>query len=183
MGAPPAAVDRPDADDDQPPRRHRPAGAVEVRHRRCDRQGPARAAGADRAGGRRRHHRPGVHQFRPVADPRRRGAARHHRHAQARPGQGHAPAGALFRLHAERRAAVADHERRRRHPQPGRHRPRAAGRRRPHRDHQPGRAAVSELAHDARHRDRARPVRRRHGLRVQAAAAAVPRARQDPGAK
>ena len=112
---------------------------------------------ADRAGGRRRHHRAGVHQLRPVADSRRRRAARDHRHAQARPGQDHAPAGALFRLHAEWRAAVADHERRRRHPQSRRHRPRAAGRRRRHRDHQPRRAAVSELAHDDRHRDRARP--------------------------
>ena len=181
VGASPAPGDRPDADDDQPPGRHRAAGAVEVRHRRRDREGPARAAGADRAGGRRRDGRPGVHQLRPVADPRRRRAARDHRHAQARPGQDHAAAGALLRLDAERRAAVAHHERRRRHPQPGRHRPRAAGRRRRHRVHQPRRAAVSELAHDARHRRRARPVRRRHGLRVPAAAAAVPRARQDPG--
>ncbi len=129
---------------------------VEVRHRRRDRQGPARSADADRAGRRRRHDRPGDHQLRPLADPRRGRAARHHRHAQARAGQDHAPAGALFRLHADRRAAVAHHERRRRHPQPGRHRPGAAGRRHGHRDHQPRRAALPQLAPDARHGRRAR---------------------------
>ena len=181
VGAPAAADDRPDVDDVQPPGGHRAAGAVQVRDRRCDRQGAGRAADADRAGGRRRDGRPGGDELRPVADSRRGRAARHHRHAQARPGEDHAPAGPLFRLDAERRAAVAHHERRRRHPQPGRHRPGAAGGRRPHRDHQPRRAAVSQLADDARHRAGPGGVRRRHGLRVQAAAAVVPRARQDPG--
>ena len=42
-----------------------------------------------------------------------------------------------------------------------------------------GRAALSELAADARHDRDPRRVRRRHGDGVQAAAAAVPRARQD----
>ena len=44
-----------------------PASA-EVRDRRRDRQGPARSAGADRAGGRRRHHRAGGDRLRAVAD-------------------------------------------------------------------------------------------------------------------
>ena len=79
-------------------------------------KGRARAAGADCAGGGRGDHRPGDHQLRPVADPWRGRAARHHRHAQARPGQGDAAAGALLRLDADRRAVVAHHERRRRHP-------------------------------------------------------------------
>ena len=121
--------------------------------------------------------------LRAVTDPRRRRAARDHRHAQTGAGQDHAAAGALLRFDANRRAAVAHHERRRRHPQSRRHRPGAAGRRHRHRDHRPRRAVVSQLAHDARHGGRARPVRRRHGVRVPAAAAALPRARQDPARK
>ena len=54
------------------------------------------------------------------------GAARDHRHAQARPGARDPPADPLLRLDQVRRADLADHERRRGHPEPGRHRDRAA---------------------------------------------------------
>ena len=70
-----------------------------------------------------------VTSFAPGTDPRRRRAARDHRHAQARAGARHAPAGALLRFDADRRARLAHHVRRRRHQEPGRHRPRAARRR------------------------------------------------------
>ena len=121
------------ADAGQPPGRPRPARVVQVSGRRSDRQGAARPADADCHGRRRRDRDPGGHVLPQLADSRRRRAARHHRDAQARAGAGHAPAGALLRLDADRRAAVAHHERRRRHPEPGRHRPRAAGRRDLHR--------------------------------------------------
>ena len=54
------------------------------------------------------------HVVRALADSRRGCAARHHRHAQARSGAGHAPAGPLLRFDADRRARLAHHERRRR---------------------------------------------------------------------
>ncbi len=155
-----------------------PASAKYVDRRR-DRQGPARTAAADRSGRRRRHHRAGGELVRPVADSRRRRPARHHRHAQAGPSQGDAAAGALLRLDPDRHPGVAHHVRRRRPAKPGRNRAGAAGRRPGHRHHRPGRAAVFELASDHRHGGGARDVRRRHGLRLQEAAAAVSRARQD----
>ncbi len=179
LGAPPPAHARPGAHAGQPAGRAGAARLLEVPDRRGRRQAAHRPAGADRACGRRGNARPGGDIVRAVADPRRRRAARHHRHAQARPGAGDAPAGALLRLDADRRARVAHHERRGRHPEPGRHRAGAAGRRPGDRGDGPGRPVLAQLAPDDHHHPGARRVRRRHGLRLPHAAAAVPRARQD----
>ena len=110
----------------QPAGGPRAAGDVQVPDRRRRRARTGRPAADARAGGRRRDARPGGHLVRPVADPRRRRAARDHRHAQARAGARHAAAGPLLRLDADRRADLAHHDRRRRHPEPRRHGPRAA---------------------------------------------------------
>ena len=71
--------------------------------------------------------------FAPLAGPRRRRAARHHRMRRRVQAHVAAPAGPLLRLDQDRRADLARHDRRRGHPEPGRHRPGAARRRRRHR--------------------------------------------------
>ena len=127
------------------------AASSKYRRRRGHRQGAPRSAAADCHRRRRGHGHSGGHVVRQLADSRRRRAARDHRHAQARAGARHAPAGALLRFDADRRAGVAHHERRRRHPQSRRHRPGAAGRRHVHRGARPRRAALRQLAADDRH--------------------------------
>ena len=69
---------------------------------------------------------------RAVAGARRRGAARDHRDAPPGRGARRAAAGPLLRLDAVRRPDLADHDRRRRHPESRRHRPRPAHRQRRH---------------------------------------------------
>ena len=128
---------RPGADAGQPSRRPRPAGDVQVPHRRRHRQGPRRPAHAAGAGRRRGDHHPGGDVLRAVAGPGRRGAAGDHRHAAAHRGARRAPARALLRLDAGRRAHLADHVGRRRHPQPRRHRPGPAHRQPGHRRRSP----------------------------------------------
>ncbi len=68
---------------------------------------------------------------------------------------------------------------RRRHPQPRRHRPRPAHRQHRHGGDRARDPVLPELVAHARHSDRARRVRRRHGARIQPAAPALPRARED----
>ena len=133
VGASPPAGDRPCAD------ARRPTGGLvlplsskylidEVLD-----QAALRAAGPDCARRAACHgHSGAVTSFALVADSRRRRAARDHRHAQARAGAHHAPARALFRFDANRRAGVAHHERCGRPPQSRRHRPGAARRRHLH---------------------------------------------------
>ena len=179
LGPPPPADDRPAAHAGQPHVAAGPAVRPQMDRGRSARQGPVRPAGADCAGRGRGHRGHRDHGVRAVADPWRGGAACHHRHAQAGAGAHHAPAGALLRLHQDRRARVADHVGRRGHPQSRRHRPRAAGGRVRDRRHGPGGAALAQLAPHADHDPGPRRLRRRHGLRVQHAAAALPRARQD----
>ena len=99
------------------------------------------------------------------AGSRRGRAARDHRHAQRGRGARDAPADPLLRLDQDRHAHLAHHDRRRRHPEPGRHGPRAADRLGPDRDHGAGHPLLSELAADGRDDPRARHVRRRHGAR------------------
>ncbi len=114
-----------------------------------------------------------------LAGARRRRAAGDHRDAQGRRGARDAPAGPLLRLDEDRRPHLAHHDRRRRHPEPGRHRPRAADRVGPHGPAGVGRPALSQLEADGGHHAGARHLRHWHGDGVQAAAAAVPRARPD----
>ena len=66
--------------------------------------------------------------FAQLAGARRRRAARHHRDAQGRRGARDAAADPLLRFDQDRRPDLADHDRRRRHPEPRRHRPGAADR-------------------------------------------------------
>ena len=94
--------------------------------------GPAAEAGAGRRRGDARRRGDVVRQ---LADPRRRRAARDHRHAQGGRGARHAPADPLFRFDEDRHPHLADHDRRRGHPEPRRHRPGAADRLDPDRDH------------------------------------------------
>ena len=166
-------------DADQPAERSRAAGLVEVPHRRRPHQGPDRAADADRARHRRRDAGAGGDVVRAVAAPRHRGAGGHHRDAARRPRAHHAPAGALLRQDAVGRPDLARDERRGRHPQPRRHRPGAAHREHRHRRPVARRPLLPELAPDADHAAHPRRLRRGDGLRLQEAAPAVPRARQD----
>ncbi len=133
VGAPRAACARPGADARQPSRGLvLPATSKYLIDDVVGKQ-RAGAAGAARAGGRRRDARPGGHLVRALAGPRRRRAARDHRHAAPGRGARHAAAGPLLRLDADRRPDLAHHDRRRRHPEPRRHRPRPAHRQRRHR--------------------------------------------------
>ena len=133
----------------------------------------------DRARGRRGDARAGGHLVRPVTGARRGGAAGHHRDAAGGPRAHHAPAGPLLRHDAERRAHLARDVGCGWHPQPRRDRTRAAHRQRGDCGLCAGRALLSELEADARHARRARVLRRRDGLCVQAAAADLPRAGED----
>ena len=72
----------------------------------------------------------------------------------------------LLRLDEDRRPHLAHHDRRRRHPEPGRQRPRAAGRQHRHRHRGARRAVLAQLAPDDGHAAAARRVRRRHGAGV-----------------
>ena len=132
LGPPRTAVGRPAAHARQSSRGPRPALDLQVPHRRCGGEAPCRPACSAGVGGRRRYRRPGDHVVRPLAGARRRGAARHHRHAASRRGTRCAAARRLLRFDADRRADLAHHDRRRRHPQPRRHRPGAARRQHRH---------------------------------------------------
>ncbi len=79
--------------------------------------------------GRRCHDRPGDHVVPAVAGREHHGAARHHEHAHRRRAPRAPPAGLVLRLGQDRAADLAHHDRRRRDPEPGRHRNRAARRR------------------------------------------------------
>ena len=180
LQAPETARARPRADVDQPHGGPRRALLHQVSDGRRDRGEPVGPAAEARAGGRRGvDHRcsllvrelPGARSGRP---------ARHHRNAEGHRGARDAPADPLLRLDENRRPHLADHDRRRRHPESGRHRHRAAdgvdrvGRacaRRP---------SLSQLEADCGDDPDPRHLRRRDGMGVPAAAAAVPRARQDP---
>ena len=117
---------------------------------------------------------------RAVAGARRRRAARDHRHAPPRRGARRAAAGPLLRLDAVRRADLAHHDRRRGHPESGRHRPGPAHRQHRHRDRRARVSVLPELVPDAASpSSRSRAFGGAMAMRVQAAAAAVPRARQD----
>ena len=134
---------------------------------------------AARAGGRPRRPRGRRRVVRQFAGAGRRRPARDHRDAQGRRGARHAPADPLLRLDQDRRAHLAHHDRRRRHPEPRRHRHRAAHRLDRLGRHRARRPHLSQLAADGGDDPDPRRVRRRHGHGVQAAAAAVPRPRQD----
>ena len=87
---------------------------------------------------------------RQLAGPRRRRPARDHRNAQRRRGARHAPADPLLRLDQDRRPHLAHHDRRRRHPEPRRHRHRAADRIDRLREHRARRPPLYQLEADAR---------------------------------
>ena len=92
-----------------------------------------------------------VDRVRHLAGARRRRAARDHRHAQGRRSARDAPADPLLRFDQDRRPDLADHDRRRRHPESGRHRPGAADRLDRDRGDRARRPALSELAAHAGH--------------------------------
>ena len=98
---------------------------------------------------------------RAVAGPRRSRAARDHRHAPARRGARRAAARRLLRFDPDRHPDLADHDGRRGHPEPGRHRPRPAHRQHRHSDRRAGLPLLSELAAHLHHDRRARRIRRR----------------------
>ena len=83
-----------------------------------------------------------------LAGPRRRRAAGDHRDAQGRRGARHAPADRLLRFDEDRHPDLADHDRRRRHPESGRHRTGAADRIDSHGGHRAWRAPLSQLEID-----------------------------------
>ena len=85
-----------------------------------------------------------------VAGARRRGPAVDHRHAPGGAAPRRAAAGALLRFDEDRRPHLAHHERRRRHPEPGRQRHRAAARQHADRGHRARRALLAQLAADRR---------------------------------
>ena len=93
----------------------------------------------------------------------RRRPARHHRNAQGHRGARDAPADPLLRLDENRRPHLADHDRRRRHPESRRHRHRAADRIDRVGRHRARRPALSQLEADRGDDPHPRHLRRRDG--------------------
>ena len=118
-------------------------------------------------GRRARRHRRRRLLVRELAGARRRRPARHHRNAQGRRGARDAPADPLLRLDQDRRPHLAHHDRRRRHPEPRRHRHRAADRIDRLGRHRARRPDLSQLAADGGDDSHPRRLRRRHGDGVQ----------------
>ncbi len=179
LEAPPPARARDGDHGGQPAGRPGAALDVEVpdgRRRRPAELGPAAEAGDGRRRGDDRRRGDVVRQ---LPDSRRGRAARHHRHAQGGRGARDAPADPLFRFDEDRHPHLADHDRRRGHQEPRRHRPGAADRFDADRGHGADHPHLSELAADRGDDPGARHVRLRHGHRVQAPAPAVPRTRPD----
>ena len=163
---------RPGAHGRQPAGRPRAAVDDEVSDGRRDRPAPLGPAAEAGDGGRRRGDRRRGHLVRQLADPRRRRAARDHRHAQGRRSARHAPADPLLRLDEERHPDLAHHDRRRRHPESRRHGPRAADGLDPDGGHGARHPLLPQLAPDGGHHRHPGDVRRRHGDGVQAPAPA-----------